>query len=66
MGYWVGISNKRNWWSTAETTMSESVPFLLNMYMPRTRFEVIILSLCYANRNYVEYNDRFFDMLQME
>ena len=46
--------------------MYESEPFRPNIYMPRTRFELILLSLCYTNRKDVEYNGGFFHMHQME
>ena len=46
--------------------MSEGVPFRLNKYMSGTRFEVIISSLCYTDRDDVEYNNGFFQMCQME
>ena len=46
--------------------MSENVPLRLNKYMSRTRFEVILLSLCYTNIEGVEYSDGFFHMRQME
>ena len=39
--------------------MSEGVPFRLNQYMTRKRFEEIFSSLRYTNRDDVEYNDGF-------
>ena len=66
IGFWVGIYNRRYWWSTAETTMSEGAPFRLNMYMSRTRFEGILPFLFYTDKNDVEYYDGFFHMRQME
>ena len=49
MGLWVRIPNRRNLCLTAEPNMSEGVTFKLNKYLSRTRFEGIILSLCYTN-----------------
>ena len=45
MGWWVGISNRGNWWSTAETTTFGGKPFIPNKYKSRTRFEVILGSI---------------------
>ena len=45
--------------------MSESAPFRLNKYMSRTRFEVIILSLHYTNREDFVYNSWLLRMRQM-
>ena len=66
IGLWVGNFNKRNWWSTADTKMSGGVLFRLNKYMAKTRFEGIIVSLCYTDKKYSEYYDGFFHMRQME
>ena len=66
MGFWVRISNRRNWWSTEEPKNSEGAPFKLNKYMSRKIFEGILPSLCYIDRKYVEYNYGFFHMHQME
>ena len=49
MGCWVIISSRRNWWTKIEPNMSEGVPLGLNQYMSRTRFEVILLSICYTD-----------------
>ena len=46
--------------------MSEGVPFRLNKYMSRTRFEGILSSLLYTDRKYVEYNYGFLHMRQMK
>ena len=46
--------------------MSEGVPFRLNKYMSRKRFEGILLSMLYTDIKYVEYNDGSFHMRQME
>ena len=46
--------------------MSEGARFRLNKYMPRTRFEGILLSIRYTDRNDVGYNDGLLHMLQME
>ena len=46
--------------------MSEGAPFRLNKYISRTRFGGILLSICYTNKNYVEYYDGFFHMRHME
>ena len=66
MGFWVGVSNRINWWSIAETTISEGVPFRLHKYMSRTIFEGILLSLHYIYIRYVEYCDGLFHMCQMK
>ena len=66
MGCWVIVSNRRNWWSTAKPTLSECAPFIFNKYTEMTRFEGILLSLCYTDKKYVEYFDWFFHMCQME
>ena len=62
MDFWVRISNRKNWWPTAEPKMYESAPLRLNTHTSRTRFEGIIYSLRYKDRNYVKYNDGFFNM----
>ena len=46
--------------------MSEAALFRLNSYMPRTRFEGILSSLCYTDREDAEYNDGFFHIREME
>ena len=43
----------RNWWSTVEPTMFEGEPLGINNYMSRTRFEGVLLSLHYIDRNCV-------------
>ena len=48
MGFWVEILNRRNWWSTAELTISGGAPFGLNKYMSSNRFESILESLSYT------------------
>ena len=42
MGLWVGVSDRGNWWSTAEPTISEGAPFRINKYVPTTSFEGIL------------------------
>ena len=66
MGFWVGISNRRNLWLTEDLTMSEGVPFRLNNYMSGTRFEVILSSLRLTDINYVEYNYGLLQIIQVE
>ena len=66
MGCWVGIFNRRNWWSTAEPIISEGATFRIDNYVPRTRFEGILGSLRYTDKNNVEYYDGFFHMRQTE
>ena len=66
MGRWVIISNRDNLWSTEELTMSECAPFRPNKYMSKTRFEGILLSLCYTDIKCVENNYRFLHISQME
>ena len=46
--------------------MSECVPFRLNKYISRTRFEGIMFFLRYTYRNDVEYYGGFFHMRQIE
>ena len=66
MGYWVGIPNRRNWWSIAEPTMSGGrAPFRLDKYMSRTRFEGILGSILYRYQKGVGYYDGFFHMHKM-
>ena len=62
MGFWFGIVNRRNWWSTSEPTMSVGSPFILNKYMSRIRFEVILGYLRYRVQKDVRYYDGFFHM----
>ena len=50
MGWLVGISNRRDWWSTAEPRISEGVPFIINKYISRTRFESILSTLRYIDK----------------
>ena len=38
MVFWVRILNRRNWWPTAEPTISGGAPFRLNTYISSTRF----------------------------
>ena len=46
--------------------MSGGSTFVLNNYMPRTRFEGILVSLHYRYQKYVEYYDGFFHMHKTE
>ena len=62
MGCLVGILNRRNWWSTAEPTLSGGAPFKINKYMLRTRFEGILGSLGCIYQKDVEYYDGLFHM----
>ena len=66
MGCWVRTLNRRNWWSTEDTTMFGGSPFILNKYMSRNRFEVILGCLHYTDQKYVEYYYGFFHMRKME
>ena len=45
--------------------MSGDSPLRHKKYMSRTRFEGILGSLHYRDRNHVEYYDRFFHVFQM-
>ena len=49
-----------------EPTMSKGAPFVINKYMPRKRFEVILSLLWYTDRKGVECNDGFFHMRKIE
>ena len=53
MGCWVGISNRKNWWSTSEPKFSEDAPFRPNKYMSSTTFEGILGSLRYTDKVFV-------------
>ena len=66
MGCWVGIQNRRNWWSTADMTLSGGAPFRLNKYMSRNWFDVIPGSIRYTYQKYVGYYDGFFHMRKTE
>ena len=46
--------------------MSEGMSLILNKYMSRLRYGVIILSLFYTDRADVEYNYWLFHMHKME
>ena len=46
--------------------MSEDAHFILKKYMSRLRFKLILQSICYINREDLEYNYWFFYMIQME
>ena len=50
MGFWVGISNRRNWYPIVEPKMSEGVPFRLNKYISKKSFEGILASIRYTDR----------------
>ena len=50
MGCWDIISNRRNWWSSSESTMSKCAPFRNNMYMSRTSFVGILGPLRYTDK----------------
>ena len=62
MGFWVGISNRRKWWSTAEPEIYGGAPFRLNKFMSSNRFGVILGCISYKDKNYVGYYDGFFHM----
>ena len=66
VGCWVGILNRRNWWSTVEPKMSGGAHFRLNKYMSRIRFEGILGYLRYRVQRDVAYYYGFFHMHTME
>ena len=45
--------------------MSGGAPFILNKYMSRTRFGVLLRSLRYTDQKYFDYYDGFFYMCKM-
>ena len=66
MGFWVVITNRGNWWLTAEPTMSGGAPFRINKYMSSTRFEEIIGYLCYILQKDVGYCDGLLHIRKIE
>ena len=66
MGCWVEISNRSNWWSTAEPTISGGAPFRLNNYMSRTRFDGILVSIRYIDQKVIGYQDGFVHTRKIE
>ena len=66
MDFWVAILNRRNWWSIAEPQIYEGALFIINNYMSRTRFEVILGSIRYIDKKNVEYHNEFFHIRKME
>ena len=65
MGFWVVISNSRNWWLTVEPKMSGGTPLRINKYMTSTGFEGILVYLRYTYQKDVGYYDEFFHMRKM-
>ena len=47
---WVGIPERRDWWSVTIPVMNIGSPFRLNKYMYFHRFDEILASLRYTNR----------------
>ena len=58
---WVGIPERRDWWSVTPQVMHRGSYFRLNEYMSRHCFDEILASLGYTNRE-VQYEDGFFHM----
>ena len=65
MACWVGIPDRRDWWSVTPPEMHRGSPLCLNGYMPCYFFDEIIASFIYTNRE-VQYEDGLFHMRQME
>ena len=50
MSCWVGIRNRRDWWSTSAPSRHKGSPFRLNDYMSRNRFDQILSSLQHTDQ----------------
>jgi hypothetical protein len=50
MSCFVGIDNRSDWWSTAPIDMMSGAPFCLNLFMTRKRFDEIMSSLKYTDK----------------
>ena len=50
MACWVGIPERRDWWSVIPLVMHRGAPFRLNKYMPFHIFDEILASFMYTNR----------------
>ena len=55
---WVGIESRQDWWSTTTPLIDKGAPFRLNRIMSRNRFDYILSSLRFTNRE-VPYEDVF-------
>ena len=65
MACWVGIENRRDWWSTTTPLMDKCAQFRLNRIMSRNQFDSILNALRFTNKE-VPYEDDFFQMRQLE
>ena len=65
MSCWVGIDSCWEWWSTMTPLMTEGASFRINHIMSCNRFNYILGSLCFTNRE-VLYEYGFFHMQQLE
>ena len=65
MACWVGIENRQDWWYTTTPLMAKGAPFRINRIMYRNWFDYIISAIIFTNRE-VPYEDRFFQMRQLE
>jgi hypothetical protein len=65
MACWVGIPSRKDWWATSAESMYKGAPFRLGKYMSRNRFDEILSSLRYTNKE-VDFPDGFFHMRQLE
>ena len=65
MVFWVGIPERREWWSVTLPVIHGGDPFRLKRFMSCHCFDEIIASLRYTNRK-VQYEDGLFHMMKME
>lgn len=66
MGCFVGISNRRDWWSMQDITLEKGAPFRLGRFMSKNRFEEILIALTYTQDAMPTYRDGFFWQRKMK
>ena len=71
---WIGICfflstlsgfNRRSFWSSKDVSREEGAPYRFNDWMTRSRFEEILSSIQYTDKEPPTYRDRFWEVRQM-
>lgn len=66
MACFEGISDRRMWFSKEPINMYAGAPFRLNEYMTGNRFEDIMQALRYTTCDVPDYEDKFYEVREME
>ena len=66
MPFFEGVVYRRMWWSNTEVNMFKGSPGRLTKYISLNMFEDILYNLSYTDSNFPAYNEKLFQVRQME